>query len=143
MFLKPILLNKRIVNQQFLHSLRRNRKMSEYISEELKKEKDYSLIFVRRKNPNGDENDHQVLLGMKKRGFGVGKINGYGGKVEDKETNDQACIRELNEESTLIANSIKRLGYLVFDMEEVCNKFLSSLSLSLFYNLFFIRLERY
>ena len=27
-----------------------------------------------------------VLLGMKKRGFGVGRWNGFGGKVEKQET---------------------------------------------------------
>ncbi len=26
--------------------------------------------------------DDQILLGMKKRGFGVGKWNGFGGKVK-------------------------------------------------------------
>lgn len=26
--------------------------------------------------------ENQVLLGLKKRGFGTGKLNGYGGKVE-------------------------------------------------------------
>ena len=27
-----------------------------------------------------------ILLGMKKRGFGVGKYNGFGGKVEKDES---------------------------------------------------------
>ena len=35
-------------------------------------EREYTLIFCRRKN----ENENQILLGMKKRGFGVGKWNG-------------------------------------------------------------------
>lgn len=31
-------------------------------------------------------NPKQILLGMKKRGFGVGRWNGFGGKVEPNET---------------------------------------------------------
>jgi 8-oxo-dGTP pyrophosphatase MutT (NUDIX family) len=42
--------------------------------------------------------DHQVLLGMKKRGFGVGKWNGFGGKVKEGEDVKAAAIRELKEE---------------------------------------------
>lgn len=44
----------------------------------------------------------QVLLGMKKRGFGTNKWNGYGGKFDD-ESPKTATIRELGEESGLIA----------------------------------------
>jgi hypothetical protein len=36
---------------------------------------------------------HRVLLGMKKRGFGAGKYNGFGGKVEAKETIREAALR--------------------------------------------------
>ena len=43
-----------------------------------------------------DENE--VLLGMKKRGFGEGKWNGFGGKVEPGETILDAAVRELEEE---------------------------------------------
>ena len=42
--------------------------------------------------------DDQVLLAMKKRGFGVGKWNGTGGKVKDEETVEGALIREVREE---------------------------------------------
>jgi len=45
-----------------------------------------------------------ILLGMKKRGFGVGKLNGYGGKVHDDELIEQAAVRELKEEAKLDAN---------------------------------------
>ena len=34
-----------------------------------------------------------VLLGMKKRGFGKGRWNGFGGKVEKDETIEEAAIR--------------------------------------------------
>ena len=43
--------------------------------------------------------DDSICLGMKKRGFGVGKWNGFGGKLEEGETLEQAAIRELKEES--------------------------------------------
>ena len=42
--------------------------------------------------------DNQILLAEKKRGFGVGKFNGIGGKVEKDETIEGAMIRETQEE---------------------------------------------
>ena len=42
--------------------------------------------------------ENEILLAMKKRGFGIGKWNGLGGKVHDGETIEQAAIRELEEE---------------------------------------------
>lgn len=39
-----------------------------------------------------------MLLAMKKRGFGVGKFNGVGGKVEVGESEQEAAIREAEEE---------------------------------------------
>ncbi len=43
----------------------------------------------------------RVLLGMKKRGFGAGKWNGFGGKVEAGESFSLAAARELAQESGL------------------------------------------
>jgi 8-oxo-dGTP pyrophosphatase MutT (NUDIX family) len=43
--------------------------------------------------------DNKILLGMKKRGFGEGKWNGYGGKKEPNETIEEATVRELHEEA--------------------------------------------
>jgi len=40
-------------------------------------------------------NESCVLLGLKKRGFGKGKWNGFGGKVEEGETIAQAAMRYL------------------------------------------------
>ncbi|MDD2917270.1 MAG: 8-oxo-dGTP diphosphatase [Candidatus Gracilibacteria bacterium] len=51
-----------------------------------------TLVFVF--NPQ-----NQILLAMKKRGFGEGKWNGAGGKVEAGETIVQAANRELAEET--------------------------------------------
>lgn len=45
-----------------------------------------------------------VVLAMKKRGFGEGKLNGYGGKLAPGETIPQAAIRELKEESGVTAS---------------------------------------
>jgi len=44
-----------------------------------------------------------VLLGMKKRGFGAGWWNGFGGKVKEGETATASVLRELAEESGLLA----------------------------------------
>ncbi len=56
--------------------------------------------------------DGKILLGMKKRGFGAGKYNGFGGGVESGETLQEATIRELNEECGLNcdASDIKKVG---------------------------------
>lgn len=45
----------------------------------------FSLVFVR--------NASDILLGWKKRGFGQGKWNGFGGKVEPGETIIQGAVR--------------------------------------------------
>ena len=42
--------------------------------------------------------DNQVCLGLKNIGHGQGKWNGFGGKVEDSETVEQAAVREVEEE---------------------------------------------
>ena len=45
--------------------------------------------------------EDKILLAMKKRGFGEGLWNGYGGKVEEGETIREAACREIKEESDL------------------------------------------
>jgi len=59
----------------------------------------------------------KILLGMKKRGFGAGRWNGFGGKVEDWETIEEAAIRELREEVGLIAKKIGKRGIIEFEFE--------------------------
>ena len=60
--------------------------------------------------------DDQVLLAMKKRGFGTGKWNGYGGKVANQETPRTAAVRELQEESGLSASeeALEQVGLVRF-----------------------------
>lgn len=61
--------------------------------------------------------DGQILLGMKKRGFGAGMWNGFGGKVEEGETIEEATLREMKEEVGLTANTMKKVGVLEFSFE--------------------------
>ncbi|MFA5176427.1 MAG: 8-oxo-dGTP diphosphatase [Candidatus Nanoarchaeia archaeon] len=60
--------------------------------------------------------DNKMLVGMKKKGFGEGKINGFGGKVEKGETIEQAAVRELFEEISLKAKPehLKKVAELNF-----------------------------
>jgi 8-oxo-dGTP pyrophosphatase MutT (NUDIX family) len=59
----------------------------------------------------------KILLGMKKRGFGAGKWNGFGGKLEPGESILQACQRELEEESGIVAIDPIQVGVLLFEFE--------------------------
>ncbi len=45
-----------------------------------------------------------VLLGRKKRGFGYGKVNGFGGKIEEGEDEKTAAAREIAEETGLVVH---------------------------------------
>ena len=60
--------------------------------------------------------DGKVLLGRKKRGFGVRKWNGFGGKIEGGETFLQCAVRELREETGLMADEgdFELVGFLDF-----------------------------
>lgn len=58
--------------------------------------------------------DRKILLAMKKRGFGQGKLNGVGGKVKKGEDIKQAAIRETQEEINVIPTSQKPVAALNF-----------------------------
>mmetsp|Transcript_8652 Transcript_8652/g.23271 ORF Transcript_8652/g.23271 Transcript_8652/m.23271 type:complete len:165 (-) Transcript_8652:2536-3030(-) len=58
------------------------------------------------------------LLGMKKRGFGEGKYNGFGGKVEKGETIRAAAVRELKEEAGIEAKDMTKKGFIHFTFED-------------------------
>ena len=59
---------------------------------------------------------HKILLGLKKTGLGVGKFNGYGGKVEAGEGIETAVMRELFEESgiQITPSQLQKAGVLTF-----------------------------
>lgn len=56
-----------------------------------------------------------ILLGMKKCGFGVGRWNGFGGKIEIGESIEEAAYRELREEIGIEAASVVPRGMLRFE----------------------------
>lgn len=68
-----------------------------------------TLVFVRR----GEE----ILLGRKLRGFGSGKWNGFGGKLQPGEDVTAGALRELAEEAGLTAQAedLVRIADLQFD----------------------------
>ncbi|MBI2637699.1 MAG: 8-oxo-dGTP diphosphatase, partial [Candidatus Sungbacteria bacterium] len=59
----------------------------------------------------------RVLLGMKKRGFGEGRWNGFGGKIEPGETIEAAAKRELFEEAGLLAQILKKRAIFEFEFD--------------------------
>jgi 8-oxo-dGTP diphosphatase/2-hydroxy-dATP diphosphatase len=61
------------------------------------------------------ERDNKILLGMKKRGFGQGRWNGFGGKLQEGESLEDGARREVLEECGLTVGSLERVG--VFDFE--------------------------
>lgn len=71
------------------------------------KTKVLSLLFLRK--------DDQILLAMKKRGFGEGRWNGVGGKVEEGESIEAAMIRETTEEISVVPTVYEKVGDIRFD----------------------------
>jgi len=69
--------------------------------------KAYTNVFI------WDEKEGKILLGYKKRGFGVDMYNGFGGKVEANETSAQGALRELQEEAGIEADLV-HCGTLLF-----------------------------
>ena len=60
----------------------------------------------------------RILLGMKKRGFGTGRWNGFGGKVLPDETIEESLMREVEEEAGIKLEKIKKVGYMEFEFEK-------------------------
>ena len=58
--------------------------------------------------------DTQILLALKKRGFGAGKRNGVGGKLEPGESIEEAVIRECQEEIGVTPISFRPVAELDF-----------------------------
>jgi 8-oxo-dGTP diphosphatase len=70
-----------------------------------------TLCFLIRGNPPSS-----ILLGYKKTGFGQGKLNGIGGKVERGEGIEEAAVREMQEEIgvEVEASDLRRAAQLTF-----------------------------
>src|SRR5215470_16998438 len=70
------------------------------------------LCLIRRQTAAGPE----VLLGLKKAGFGAGKWVGLGGHVEEGEKPEHAAVREVQEESGLLvpADSLQHMASIEF-----------------------------
>ena len=54
---------------------------------------------------------------MKKRGFGAGKWNGFGGKLNQGESIENAAKRELWEEVGVTVDKLKKIGILDFSWQ--------------------------
>jgi 8-oxo-dGTP diphosphatase/2-hydroxy-dATP diphosphatase len=75
-----------------------------------------TLAFIR--------DGERILLGMKKRGFGMGRWNGFGGKVQPGEGIVDACRRELAEECGVTAHTLEKRGILDFKFAKNPNEVL-------------------
>ena len=65
--------------------------------------------------------DDQILLGLKKRGFGQGKWNGFGGKVKiGEESILQGAVREVEEECGLVLQpeDVHQVGVIDFEFKD-------------------------
>lgn len=69
-----------------------------------------TLVFLLR--------DGEILLALKKRGFGAGHWNGVGGKLEADETIEQATIRECQEEIGVTPTHMECFAVHHFKFEE-------------------------
>jgi len=69
-----------------------------------------TLLFVLR--------DGQVLLMLKKRGLGAGKINAPGGRIEPGESPGQAAVREVQEELGVTPTGVRPAGELLFQFAD-------------------------
>lgn len=70
-----------------------------------------TLVFIIREG-----SPSHILLGKKKRGFGVGKLNGIGGKLAPDESPEDCVIREVHEEVglTLSKEALRPAGQITF-----------------------------
>ncbi|MDD5749505.1 MAG: 8-oxo-dGTP diphosphatase [Patescibacteria group bacterium] len=60
------------------------------------------------------QKNKQILLGYKKRGFGIGRFNGFGGKVEKEESVKEAAYREVFEEAGIEVHDLEEIGIIDF-----------------------------
>lgn len=76
------------------------------MNREAPKEVFTTVVFLRR--------DSDVLLAMKKRGFGAGRWNGAGGKIESGETSETCAKRETLEEIGVRALQFTKFAEMTF-----------------------------
>ena len=62
-----------------------------------------------------NQEKQRVLLGMKKRGFGEGWWNGFGGKLKKGESIEECAERETLEECGLKLEKFEQIGKMVFE----------------------------
>jgi len=60
---------------------------------------------------------NKILLGMKKRGFGAGRWNGFGGKIEEGESIEQGIKREIKEEAGIQVDDLNKVGMIDFEFK--------------------------
>ncbi len=88
-----------------------------------------TLLFLVKKD--GDTIT-DICLTMKKRGFGKGRYNGVGGKVEEGETIEQAVKREAYEEIGVTVGEMTKCGEFAFtfphnpSFDQIVHVFLTS-----------------
>jgi 8-oxo-dGTP diphosphatase/2-hydroxy-dATP diphosphatase len=60
--------------------------------------------------------EDQILLAMKKRGFGAGRWNGYGGNMKEEDGGDviKCAKREILEEAEMEVETLEEIGILGF-----------------------------
>jgi 8-oxo-dGTP pyrophosphatase MutT (NUDIX family) len=73
--------------------------------------KNTTLLFLVKKT--GDTVT-DICLAMKKRGFGTGRFNGTGGKLQEGESIEQAAVRETKEEIDVQAKEMHKVAVLDF-----------------------------
>ena len=72
----------------------------------MKIDRHLSLMLLKRGN--------KICLGIKKRGFGIGKLTEPGGKVEPNETYLEAAIRETSEEVGIQVREAREVGKIIY-----------------------------
>ena len=63
--------------------------------------------------------EDKILLGLKKRGFGSGLWNGFGGKMRENESIESSAKREFKEESGLEVLALEKFGIINFSFENL------------------------
>ena len=77
--------------------------------------RDVTLVFLIKRSSSGQISD--ICLAMKKRGFGMGRWNGVGGKVASNETIEEAARRETQEEIGVTPQDLQKVAEMDFYFE--------------------------